>query len=1113
MTTPALLTVTSGTATLSGTFREPRLELSIHPRIPHPVDRSMLMVDWVKSVGSRWDPSTQTWTVFGLNSLTPSAVLADAGVILDWENRPADFAAVQTLDELAVPIAKLSQNGRTVMVRHRLAGYDLTKTLIGSGAVWDKDRRLFHTHVGDVLKGGLVRGGVHWPQDAIDRAYELAAHVPVDPNLASLAAYLGSAVNLDGIPPEHLAMIGTLPADGRPLFPYQQAGTLAVAAGRTCLFDEPGVGKTATAAAAARVRGAERIIIVCPPLLNTNWANELALAGVVNDPSEVFVFRPGRKEPKLPDKGVVVIADSMLASRPETAARLGEWRADFMAYDEAHRSKTIGSARGEAVLNLGITVKHAPVAITGTPLFGSPHELIPLLELTRMLVPVFGGRAQFLDDFCKQDQFGGWHAKKAALPRLRALLKAHVWVRRRKREVLPQLPPKRRMEMLIDVPLTEYRKAHKDVIAKVQAWVTWFEDHYKRLPDISEQENYAKTSGFELVSQLRRAAGLAKLHALGDVITEHIQATGIEETPEGRTYNRPLIVWGHHLDVLHPIADMVAEKLGSVAMIVGSTTDNERDQIVKLFQAGRIPVLVAGITKAGVGLTLTRSSDALFAELSWVPAEVLQAEDRCILEGQMVQTLRGPVPIEDVEVGDRVLTHLGNWQRVTDKWSRPAKSRTRDKLITTVKSRSSSEQLVCTSDHEVWTRRRGAVGWVQAGDLRPGDEVCTPVPKGSGLPRINIGAEHRRWAAADVADRSCRTCESPALARGLCPLHYRRWVRTYRAENGPEAVLPPYDRAPNGRYVSMPEFIDLDLPMMEFLGWYLAEGFSSVLGGKGSFVSLAFHEDERAIASRIADFLSSRFGISSTTRSVPGSRGIELRAYGYELASWLKAQFGHGARHKALPEWFSDLDVDQARAFFEAYVQGDGYERPNHRGGTPIVYWSSASRSLRDQVALIASRLGYRVSTRSAGARSHQVILGHETSSVVQWIGEASRVDVAEGRAIWKLVTEVSTRFAKHGERVWDLTVEGDASYVVGFVAVHNCHRVGTTNPALYTSLIAKGTLDEPIQKVLIRKTAVLEAALGNTDDSVAVMAESDTSGLQEIMLAVIDQAIKSRQR
>ncbi|WP_433673900.1 hypothetical protein [Microbacterium gorillae] len=74
-------------------------------------------------------------------------------------------------------------------------------------------------------------------------------------------------------------------------------------------------------------------------------------------------------------------------------------------------------------------------------------------------------------------------------------------------------------------------------------------------------------------------------------------------------------------------------------------------------------------------------------------------------------------------------------------------------------------------------------------------------------------------------------------------------------------------------------------------------------------------------------------------------------------------------------------------------------------------------------------------------------------------------------------------------------------------------HRVGAVNPALYTSLIAKGTLDEPIQKVLIRKTAVLEAALGNTDDSVAVMAESDASGLQEIMLAVIDEAIRTRRR
>lgn len=627
----------TGFAKLVGTIREPALEVHIHSKLPHPTIPRTSMLEWIKSLGNgRWDPHERAWTISGLNSHEPSMVLAQAGIELDWDERPDEFVALRSLDELAWPIAKLSDNGRTVLVRARLAGFDYAKELLGLGAIWDKDRRFFRVAVSDVLvlDGAqlIVRPGVHWPQNAIDAAYAAHAYVPVAADLAPLARRLGSALSIDQFTDDELeflqARIGRIPTDGRDPFPYQKAGALAVAAGRACLFDEPGVGKSAGALLAARVLGAKRTVIVVPPLLTTNWRREIAHAALCTD-DQVVTFKPGRKEPELPDAGAVIIADSLLASRPAVLQRLIAWHADVMIFDEAHRAKTIGSARGDAVLDLGASVKHAPFALTGTPIFASPHELVTLLELTRMMAPVFGGRHQFLADFCIQDKFGGWKPRKNALHRLHATLVDHVWVRRRKRDVLPQLPKKMRAAMMLEVPLKDYRETHKEVISKVLGYLTWFEDQNGREPTSDELNEWVRFSSFTLISQLRQAAGLAKIPLAAELIENHVNETGWDTDEHGRrVFHRPLLVWVHHKSVAGALYQALPAGIGETGVIAGSTTDAERDRLVDDFEAGLIPVMLCSITKAGVGLTLVRSSDAIFAETDWTPALIKQAEDR-----------------------------------------------------------------------------------------------------------------------------------------------------------------------------------------------------------------------------------------------------------------------------------------------------------------------------------------------------------------------------------------------------------------------------------------------------------------------------------------------------
>eukprot|EP00878_Enallax_costatus_P041862 GHUV01048771.1.p1 GENE.GHUV01048771.1~~GHUV01048771.1.p1 ORF type:complete len:180 (+),score=71.42 GHUV01048771.1:271-810(+) len=69
--------------------------------------------------------------------------------------------------------------------------------------------------------------------------------------------------------------------------------------------------------------------------------------------------------------------------------------------------------------------------------------------------------------------------------------------------------------------------------------------------------------------------------------------------------------------------------------IDGSTPAQQRQRNVETFQENEnCRVAVLNIKAAGVGLTLTRASTVVFAELAWTPSEVQQAEDRAHRIGQ-----------------------------------------------------------------------------------------------------------------------------------------------------------------------------------------------------------------------------------------------------------------------------------------------------------------------------------------------------------------------------------------------------------------------------------------------------------------------------------------------
>lgn len=387
---------------------------------------------------------------------------------------------------------------------------------------------------------------------------------------------------------------------------------------------------TRTSLAAAALVKSHRTLIISPPLVVTNWQlnaeeSRLATRGGKTD-GKVVVIRAGKKEPEFPKTGILIVADSLVAARPELRKRIAEWKPQATILDEAHREGTYGSKRTEAVLDLAWATEKLTMALTGTPVFSSPTELVPLLEFTGHLGPVFGGVDQYLTKYTRRDKWGRNHPKKAGLEELQKILREKVWVRRTKEQVGIGMPFTHD-PFVIDVDMKLFKEAHAEVTDRVDDWLDEFNSEFNRTPSDEEIGLWA-AENIGLISILRRAAGLCKIPGAIELITEHVKATTEFAADGSPIYTRPLIVWTHHRDVTEAMATALGTAVEEAAMIIGGMSMAKKDKVVASFQRGEIPVIACSIIAAGVGIDLTRSADVMFVETDWTPGNVQQALDR-----------------------------------------------------------------------------------------------------------------------------------------------------------------------------------------------------------------------------------------------------------------------------------------------------------------------------------------------------------------------------------------------------------------------------------------------------------------------------------------------------
>jgi SWI/SNF-related matrix-associated actin-dependent regulator 1 of chromatin subfamily A len=469
---------------------------------------------------------------------------------------------------------------------------------------------------------------VNWDPDTVPAFLELPAceahgrSVPVDPYLLeplehyqrTFAIEIAPAARdvLDRLRAEHDEAIVDVrrsrsasgeplevePALGGELRPFQRAGVhYALAARRTFLADEQGLGKTIQALAVLEADGAFPAVVVCPAGLKLNWQREIERW--LPHRSLAVVSGTGRTAPEAD----IVILNYEIVHAHRVLLALRKPRA--LVLDESHYVKNPRAKRTQAVRRLAEALEPDALrlALTGTPVLNHAEELIAQMRIIGVLGH-FGSGARFAR------RFQGPGAEE----RIHWHLRRRCFVRRLKADVLPQLPAKRQVAVPVALENErEYRLAEEDVIA-------WLREQPLELRELEAR-----------VAAALRAERLAQLNALKRLAARGKTGPALAWIADFLASDEPLVVFAGNREV----QELVLERFPDALHLLGRDSITQREAAVHAFQDPDGPQLIVCATRVGAqGITLTRASNVAFLDLEWTPAIHDQAEDRCHRIGQ-----------------------------------------------------------------------------------------------------------------------------------------------------------------------------------------------------------------------------------------------------------------------------------------------------------------------------------------------------------------------------------------------------------------------------------------------------------------------------------------------
>ena len=392
--------------------------------------------------------------------------------------------------------------------------------------------------------------------------------------------------------------------DHRPPLSHQKESIeKLVGSRRFILADDMGLGKTTSTIIAALETGAKKILIVCPASLKINWEREIA-----NYSDRPVYIAEGKKYST--DADFVIVNYDILKNfhdiKDNKNSLFIQSNFELVVLDEAHMISNAQAQRTKIINNFVKQIKRVWL-LTGTPMTSRPMNYYNLLSIIES--PVAQNWMAYAIRYCQGYQFRAgnrkvWNVTGASnLEELRDRTSKQI-LRRLKEDVL-DLPDK----IITPVYLRTSSKEYKELMGEYYEWV-----------------NNKKEGSSSLTVQFSKLMKVRKV-----IANEKVKQT-IEFVENIIEQGKKVIIFTNFTDTLQ----LIHNHFGKESVYLdGSCNKVQRQFAVDQFQDNeKIKVFVGNLKAAGVGLTLTSAEVVIMNDLSFVPAEHAQAEDRAYRYGQ-----------------------------------------------------------------------------------------------------------------------------------------------------------------------------------------------------------------------------------------------------------------------------------------------------------------------------------------------------------------------------------------------------------------------------------------------------------------------------------------------